>query len=63
MMHEFFVCEFIEGKQAPRHNGDSFDKAMMIYDGLMDASFMATRGDRAIVSRMKREGKTRTVIY
>lgn len=63
LRHRYYVAEFIEGKQTPRHHGDSFDRAIAIYDRLMDASFLATRNERAVVSCIKRDGRTRTVVY
>ena len=61
--HRYYVAEFIEGKQTPRHNGYSFDRAIAIYERLMDASFFATRNEHPVVSCMKRNGRTRTVVY
>ena len=40
--HRYYVEEFIEGIRTPRHFGDSFDRAIAIYNRLMDASLLAT---------------------
>ena len=44
--HRYYVEEFIEGIRTPRHFGDSFDRAIAIYNRLMDASLLATFNER-----------------